>query len=137
MKIKYIFLLLIVSIAGILFYTNPSKPVVDNFIKQKFISVFNDKVSQEISQSNDPKLRLLANLGKNLLPLAGDQWINEKIDSRIRNKNYYLLTVIELNYRDQWNPIGIGIFNRVFLFPKVEEEINNFDFKEEFNKLLH
>lgn len=66
----------------------------------------------------------------------GNQWINKLIDTHTQRKNYFLFSTIQVQYKNEWHTIGIGILNRMYLFPGVEEKIQKLDVKSEILKLF-
>lgn len=135
MKLRYLFIFIIILLAGSLFFTNPDKEMHKAFIKDKLTSIMNQKVEDELNENKDTNLNFLAEFSKNIIPVISDKIVTYMMDTHIRRENYYLFSTIEILYHDQWKTIGLGIFDKMFLFPKVEEEIQKFDIKKEFNKL--
>lgn len=135
MKLRYLFIFIIILLAGSLFFTNPDKEMHQAFIKDKLTSIMNQKVEDELNENKDPNLNFLAEFSKNIIPVISDKIVTYMMDTHIRRENYYLFSTIEILYNDQWKTIGLGIFDKMFLFPKVEEEIQKLDIKKEFNKL--
>lgn len=135
MKLRYLFIFIIILLAGSLFFTNPDKEMHQAFIKDKLTSIMNQKVEDELNENKDLNLNFLAEFSKNIIPVINDKIVTYMMDTHIRRENYYLFSTIEILYHDQWKTIGLGIFDKLFLFPKVEEEIQKFDIKKEFNKL--
>lgn len=135
MKLRYLFIFIIILLAGSLFFTNPDKEMHQAFIKDKLTSIMNQKVEDELNENKDLNLNFLAEFSKNIIPVINDKIVTYMMDTHIRRENYYLFSTIEILYHDQWKTIGLGIFDKMFLFPKVEEEIQKFDIKKEFNKL--
>ncbi|WP_303848837.1 DUF4359 domain-containing protein [Apibacter mensalis] len=136
MKLRYLFIFVIILLNGSLFITNPDKEMHQAFIKDKLTSIMDQKMGDELNENKDPNLKFLAEFSKNIIPVISDKIVTYMMDTHIRRENYYLFSTIQILYHDQWKTIGLGIFDKIFLFPKVEEEIQKVDFKKEFNKLL-
>ncbi|MCO6564931.1 MAG: DUF4359 domain-containing protein [Apibacter sp.] len=136
MKLRYLFISVFIILAGILFFTNPDKEMHKTFIKEKFISIVNQKMDDELIKTEDPNIKFLANLSKNIFPSIGDKFITHVMDTHVRRKNYFVFSTVQILYKDQWSTVGLGIFNTMFLFPKVEEELQKVDIKKELYNLL-
>jgi hypothetical protein len=136
MKLKYLFIPVFIILAGILFFTNPDNEMHKTFIKDKFVSIVNQKIDDEVIKTKDPNIKLFANLSKKIFPDLGDKLITHMMDTHVRRKNYYVFSTVQILYNNKWNTVGLGIFNTMFLFPKVEEELQKVDIKKEFYNLL-
>ncbi|MDR1876379.1 MAG: DUF4359 domain-containing protein [Flavobacteriaceae bacterium] len=136
MKFKYLILLVLLLTVGVLFFTNPDETAHKAFIKDRFIALADQKIDEELEKINDPNLKIWGNLGKNFLPALEDKFVDELVDTRVRRKNYYLFSTTQVLYNESWIPVGIGVYNKIYLFPKVEERLQEFNVKEEVFKLL-
>ncbi len=136
MKFRSFILLILIVVAGILFYMNPDEQTHKTFVKDKFTVIFNQKVEEELEKIKDPNLKIFGNLGKKLAPLLGNNVVDELVDTHVRRKNYYLFSTTEVLYKEKWNTIGIGVAGKMYLFPQVEEELQKLDLKSEALKLM-
>ncbi|WP_128332036.1 DUF4359 domain-containing protein [Apibacter sp. HY039] len=131
MKFRYIFLILLLVITSALYFTNPDEASCRDFIKNKVITIFDEKLNQELDKIEDPNVKLFGKLSKNFIPVVQDRLVDEIIDKRFERKNFFLFSTLRVLYQNQWQTVGFGIFNKVYLFPQVEDELQKLDFKDE------
>lgn len=60
MKLRYIFLFILIALIGVLFFTNPDEQAHKNFLKDKFTELFNQKAEEEINKitATDPQFEI-------------------------------------------------------------------------------
>ncbi|PQL94941.1 DUF4359 domain-containing protein [Apibacter adventoris] len=136
MKLRYIFLFIFAILSGILILTNPDKKAHEIFLRNKFIYLFDQKAENELNKIQNPNLKFIGNLSKNILPALEYKWANNFIEKYTKRKNYLLFSTIQVLYKDKWHTVGIGILNHIHLFPSLEEKIQKLDVKSEALKFL-
>lgn len=136
MKLRYIFLFIFAILSGVLILTNPDKKAHENFLRNKFIYLFDQKAENELNKIQNPNLKFIGNLSKNILPVLEYKWANNFIEKYTKRKNYLLFSTIQVLYKDKWHTVGIGILNHIHLFPSLEEKIQKLDVKSEALKFL-
>lgn len=136
MKLRYIFLFIFAILSGILILTNPDKKAHEIFLRNKFIYLFDQKAENELNKIQNPNLKFIGNLSKNILPVLEYKWANNFIEKYTKRKNYLLFSTIQVLYKDKWHTVGIGILNHIHLFPSLEEKIQKLDVKSEALKFL-
>lgn len=136
MKLRYIFLFIFAILSGVLILTNPDKKAHENFLRNKFIYLFDQKAENELNKIQNPNLKFIGNLSKKILPVLEYKWANNFIEKYTKRKNYLLFSTIQVLYKDKWHTVGIGILNGIHLFPSLEEKIQKLDVKSEALKFL-
>lgn len=136
MKLRYIFLFISAILFGVLILTNPDKKAHEIFLRNKFIYLFDQKAENELNKIQNPNLKFIGNLSKNILPVLEYKWANNFIEKYTKRKNYLLFSTIQVLYKDKWHTVGIGILNHIHLFPSLEEKIQKLDVKSEALKFL-
>lgn len=136
MKLRYIFLIIFAILSGVLILTNPDKKAHEIFLRNKFIYLFDQKAENELNKIQNPNLKFIGNLSKNILPVLEYKWANNFIEKYTKRKNYLLFSTIQVLYKDKWHTVGIGILNHIHLFPSLEEKIQKLDVKSEALKFL-
>lgn len=105
----FAFFLLGIIIAAIL--TNPKREQFENVIedKAKFLLIKQlDYESQEAVQ-----------LG---MTLFGNRIIKEFVQNNVVIENYYLFSVVKINWQGQSSAIGGGAFKTVWLSPEIDRK---------------
>lgn len=136
MKLRYIFLFIFAILSGVLILTNPDKKAHENFLRNKFIYLFDQKAENELNKIQNPNLKFIGNLSKHILPTLEYKWANNFIEKYTKRKNYLLFSTIQVLYKDEWHTVGIRILNHIHLFPSLEEKLQKLDVKSEALKFL-
>lgn len=104
------FFVILVIIAGIMFFTNPRKARHKQEIVELVDQLIIDKIDSKITTKN-----FLGQIAKNATINFGSNQIEKLIDERLVVKNYILFSTTNIRIENQSMPIGIGIFGRVVL----------------------
>lgn len=136
MKLRYIFLIIFAILSRVLILTNPDKKAHEIFLRNKFIYLFDQKAENELNKIQNPNLKFIGNLSKNILPVLEYKWANNFIEKYTKRKNYLLFSTIQVLYKDEWHTVGIRILNHIHLFPSLEEKLQKLDVKSEALKFL-
>lgn len=93
--------------------TNPPREEFEKIIKAKA----NDLLQKQLHYKDKDAVQLG-------MTLFGDRIVNDFMDRNIVVKNYYLFSIVNLNWENKLTPIGGGAFKTVWLSPKIDEKAN-------------
>lgn len=93
--------------------TNPPREEFEKIIKAKA----NDLLQKQLHYKDKHAVQLG-------MTLFGDRIVNDFMDRNIVVKNYYLFSIVNLNWENKLTPIGGGAFKTVWLSPKIDEKAN-------------
>ncbi|WP_295841622.1 hypothetical protein [uncultured Apibacter sp.] len=54
-----------------------------------------------------------------------EKFVDSFMDTYIHVKDYGYFSTIEINCGNDWMTIGMGVLNRIFLFPKAERNLKH------------
>lgn len=91
--------------------TNPTKEEIDNVIKTKAETLLKQQLNYEHTDA--------VQLG---MTLFGDRIVQEFVDNNTLVKNYYLFSLVYIQWKGEVQPIGGGAFKQVWLSPKIDEK---------------
>lgn len=120
MKLKILFgLLLSVLVIGLI--TNPSQEQHKEAVKVKVeasLQKIIDKKAQE--EGSD-----LAKLGAAMSGMFSGPIVEQLVATLVSSDNYYVCSLTKINWDGQPQIVGLGVFGKIFLSPKIDQTIED------------
>lgn len=93
------------------FLSNPKKENHEKVVKHKIVSL--------LKTESGTKNEELIDFG---MQLIGNTLVYQFTENHIHIKNYYIFSLTKVSWEDQNIIIGLGIFGKVWLSPKIDEK---------------
>lgn len=106
-----VFALLGVVIMLVAVFTNPSKEKINEKLSLK--------AKEILKKQLDYKHKDAVDLG---MMLIGDQVVNEFVNNYTYTENYYLFSLVKINWNSEKITIGGGAFGQVWISSKIDEK---------------
>jgi hypothetical protein len=117
MKRLWISLSVLVLVAVAAFYTNPTTEQH----KQAATAHFRSELEAEIQQNASKLPEGLRGVQSIVKTAFGESMINNLVQKGVSSKNYYLFSLTEFTFDNEVHTIGVGAFQRVFIFATAED----------------
>lgn len=114
-----LFFILLVGIGA--FATNPSLAEHKLILKDKMRELLNAEMDK-IKVENDNEF---SQLGVTFGAALGGMIVDKFIDQSVRVDDYYLFSITNVYYEGKKNPVGLGIFGKVILYPDIDNVVKN------------
>ncbi len=119
MKKRYLFLIIFILTGIVMYFTNPSIEKHQQAVYAELKSV----IDEELKGSNAEKL-------KDINPAMLEQLAQPMTAEAVVVEDYKVFSLTKLNLGTQIQPVGLGVFSKVFIAPqfktKVKEEIGKY-----------
>ena len=129
MSAKNKFLLIVLAIIAIAFFTNPKPEIHKLAFKTKCSAFLESKIGSKIPKNDD----LYSVIGKKLGAILGNTVMDEAINEYVTVENYGLFSLTKFTWNGKAETIGLGVFSNVFISNEFEKKINekmaDFDLK--------
>lgn len=107
-----LFLILLLLVVAIAFFTNPDKEVH----KEAIIVRSNQVIEEAIAERNDM-------VSSAAWQLAGEQFLSEFIDRNVTVDSYYLFSIPKVNWDGKSYPMGVGAFGKVYVTKHLNRDV--------------
>lgn len=108
-----IFALATVAFMLICIFTNPSKEEFEEAITQKATNIIKDQLHYKDQGAVDLAMNLF-----------GNKIVSNFVQNNVRIDNYYLFSIVKINWQGEETPIGGGALKNVWFSPKIDEKTN-------------
>lgn len=108
-----IFALATVAFMLICIFTNPSKEEFEEAITQKATNIIKDQLHYKDQGAVDLAMNLF-----------GNKIVSNFVQNNVRIDNYYLFSIVKINWQGEETPIGGGVLKNVWFSPKIDEKTN-------------
>ncbi|MCY4778688.1 hypothetical protein ORI89_03425 [Sphingobacterium sp. UT-1RO-CII-1] len=106
-----LFSILGITILLLSFLSNPPKELHEKVVKDKIISLLKTEPGSKNKELIDFGIQLI-----------GNTLVDQFVEEHLHIKNYYVFSLTKIRWEDQNVIIGLGIFGKVWLSPKIDEK---------------
>lgn len=106
-----IFSLLLFTIIVAAIITNPSKEIIQENINNKTKTLLTNQLQYKNKEAIE--------LG---MTLFGNQLLREFVSKYVIIENYYLFTIVKIDWQGQETPIGVAAFKKIYLSEKINKK---------------
>lgn len=106
-----LFSILGITILLLSFLSNPPKELHEKVVKHKIISLLKTEPGSKNKELIDFGIQLI-----------GNTLVDQFVEEHLHIKNYYVFSLTKIRWEDQNVIIGLGIFGKVWLSPKIDEK---------------
>lgn len=120
LKTSYFYYVLLVILLMSAVFTNPSPTKHRKAVKEKlehYITQYAERNAKEAAQNEWEKL------GRSLGASLGLTLIDPLVHQVVQRENYFLFSLTTVDWDGKSNIIGIGLFGKVFLSPKIDKTL--------------
>ena len=121
MKTSNLFLIVLLAVIALAFYTNPNDAAHKLAFKTKCKDYLEKKVGNKIPETDD----LYLNIGKKLGSILGNSVIDEIIDEKVSCQSYGVFSLTKVNWEGKDEIVGYGLLGKVIISDKFEEVLDS------------
>lgn len=121
MKFKLI-LILLVALAGVMAFTNPSIDMHKDAVKEKLEKSMKTAIDDQVDKKN----KWGDVLSKTLGSLVGNKMVDNAVDCLVSRENYIVLSLTKCKWNGENQTVGVGAFGKVYVSDKLETVFQEF-----------
>ena len=111
-------IVVLVILAGIMFFTCPEEEKHVDKLTQKIVASTND-------QKDDAESNIIEDIGNAIAGTLSEKVVHLYVKSQLKVENYTLLNVGKMNYDGEKRVVTIGAFNHVFCLVKAYDLLDD------------
>jgi len=123
MKFKLI-LILLVALAGVMAFTNPSIDMHKDAVKEKLEKSMQTAIDDQVDKNSKNKWGDV--LGKTLGSLVGNKMVDNAVDCLVSRENHIVLSLTKCKWNGENQTVGVGAFGKVYVSDKLETVFQEF-----------
>lgn len=129
MKKFKLILILLVALAAVMAFMNPSVDMHKDAVREKLEKSMQTAIDDHIdkkSKQDDKKSKFGDVLGKTLGSLVGNRMVDDAVELLVSRENYVVLSLTKCMWNGEKQTVGVGLFGKVYVSDKLETVFQDF-----------